>query len=88
MMPMPLAGGPGGGAGGHGALYRRANITWQVEKGVPPVIKVDQDEFVPDQPTPKQEEEFRDWFSDLAYPWRAEFKSGEGAHVTVRSVPR
>lgn len=86
MMPVPLTGGPGAGTSGQGALYRRPNIAWHVGKGVPPVIKVEQDEFVPDQPSLKQEEEFRDWFSDLAYPWRAEFKSSEGAHVTVRTV--
>lgn len=85
MVPMPVAG-PGGAVGGHGALYRRPNVAWQVDKGVPPVIKVEHDEFVPDQPSLKQEEEFRDWFSDLAYPWRAEFKSSEGAHVTLRTV--
>jgi len=84
MMPMPM---PGGGAGGHGALYRRPNVTWEVDKGVPPVIKVERDELILDQPTPKQEEEFRDWFTDLAYPWRASFKSSEGAQVTVRTVP-
>jgi hypothetical protein len=82
-----MAGGPGGGGGGHGALYRRPNVAWQAGKGVPPVIKVDQDEFVPEQPSPKQEDEFRDWFSELAYPWRAEFKSSDGAQVTVRTVP-
>lgn len=86
MMPMPMAGGQSGSAG-QGALYRRPNIAWQVGKGVPPVIKVDQDEFVLGQPTVKQEEEFRDWFTDLAYPWRAEFKSSEGAQVTIRTVP-
>jgi len=88
MVPMPMAGGPSGNVGEHGALYRRPSVAWQVDKGVPPVIKVEQDEFVPDQPSLKQEEEFRDWFSDLAYPWRAEFKSSEGAQVTVRTVPK
>ena len=87
VMPMPMTGAPGGAGMGHGAIYRRPNIAWQVEKGVPPVIKVDHDEFVPDQPSPKQEEEFRDWFTDLAYSWRAEFKSSEGAQVTIRTVP-
>jgi hypothetical protein len=86
MMPVPMAGPPGGGAS-HGAIYRRPNIAWHVDKGVPPVIKVDPDEFVLDQPSPKQEEEFRDWFTELAYPWRAEFKSSEGAQVTIRTVP-
>ncbi|HEX6684597.1 MAG TPA: hypothetical protein VF062_17465 [Candidatus Limnocylindrales bacterium] len=86
MMPIPMTGGPGAGAAGHGALYRRPNIVWQVDKGVPPVIEVAQDEFVPDQPTLKQEEEFRGWFDDLAYPWRAEFKNDDGTHVTVRTV--
>jgi hypothetical protein len=86
VMPMPMSGSPGP-SGSHGALYRRPNVAWQVDKGVPPVIKVDQDEFVPDQPSPKQEEEFRDWFTELAYPWRAEFKSSEGAQVTIRTVP-
>ena len=86
VMPMPMGGAPGGGPG-HSALYRRPNVAWQVDKGVPPVIKVDQDEFVLDRPSPKQEDEFRDWFTDLAYPWRAEFKSSEGAQVTIRTVP-
>jgi len=84
---MPMAGHPGGG-GGNIPIYRRPNVVWQVDKGVTPVIKVDQDEFVPDQPTRKQEEEFRDWFTDLAYPWRAEFKSSDGAQVTIRTVPQ
>lgn len=86
VMPMPMAGAPGGGVG-HSPIYRRPNIAWQVDKGVPPIIKVDQDEFVLDRPSPKQEEDFRDWFTDLAYPWRAEFKSSEGAQVTIRTVP-
>lgn len=88
MMPMPIAGGQGGGSGSHSALYRRPTIRWQNDKGVPPVIKVDEGEFVPNQPTPRQEEDFRDWFSNLAYPWRAEFKNSEGAHVTIRNVPQ
>jgi hypothetical protein len=86
MMPMPIAGAPAGG-GSHGHLYRRPSISWEAGKGVPPVIKIEQDDFVPDQPSPKQEEEFRDWFTDLAYPWRAEFKSSQGAQVKIRTVP-
>jgi hypothetical protein len=86
MMPVPMAGGATGAGGGHGPLYRRPSVAWHVDEGVPPVIKVDHDEFVPGQPTPKQEEEFKDWFTDLAYPWRAEFKNSEGAQVTIRTV--
>jgi len=86
MMPVPMAGGPGGGSG-RGALYRRPNVTWRAAKGVPPIIRIEQDDVVPDQPSLKQEEEFRDWFTDLAYPWRAEFKNIEGAKITVRTVP-
>ncbi|HZM75755.1 MAG TPA: hypothetical protein VFC19_08520 [Candidatus Limnocylindrales bacterium] len=85
MMPVPMSGsGPSGGS--HGALYRRPNVAWQAGKGVPPIIRVEEGDFVPDQPSPKQEEEFRDWFTELAYPWRAEFKTGGGAQVTIRTV--
>jgi hypothetical protein len=87
MVPMPMPGAPGG-TSGHGAIYRRANVLWQAGKGVPPVIRLEEDEFVPDRPSPKQEEEFRDWFTELAYPWRAEFKSSEGAQVTIRTVDK
>jgi len=61
-------------------------VAWQAGKGVPPIIRVEEGDFVPDQPSPKQEEEFRDWFTELAYPWRAEFKTGGGAQVTIRTV--
>ena len=84
---MPMTGGPTG-ASGHGAIYRRPNVLWQADKGVPPVIQNQEDGYVPDQSTLKQEEEFRDWFTDLAYPWRAEFKSSEGAQVTIRTVEK
>jgi hypothetical protein len=87
MMPMPMSGGQGGG-GSHAALYRRPSVKWQGATGVPPVIKVDQDEFVLNQPSPTQDAEFREWFTDMAYPWRAEFKNSEGAHVTIRTVPQ
>jgi len=87
MMPVPMSGTAGGG-GGHGAIYRRPNVTWQTDKGVPPVIRIEDDEFVPDQPSRKQEEQFQDWFTDMAYPWRAEFKNSEGARVTIREVPQ
>jgi hypothetical protein len=86
MMPVPMTSIAGAAGGSHGALYRRPNVTWHTDKGVPPVIRIEEDEFVPDQPTLKQEEEFRDWFTELAYPWRAEFKSSEGAQVTIRTV--
>jgi hypothetical protein len=86
MMPVPVAGGQGPGSA-HAPIYRRPNVTWEVGKGVPPVIRVEHDDLVPDRPSLKQEEEFRDWFSDLAYPWRANFKDSEGAQITVRTVP-
>ncbi|HEX6681794.1 MAG TPA: hypothetical protein VF062_03325 [Candidatus Limnocylindrales bacterium] len=86
MMPMPIAGAPGAGAAGQGRLYRRPNVQWQADEGVPAVISIEQDDYVPDQPSPQQEEQFRDWFSELAHPWESEFKSHEGAKVTFRSV--
>lgn len=49
--------------------------------------RVDGDEFVANQPTLKQEEDFRDWFTDMAYPWRTDFKNSEGAKVSIRMVP-
>jgi hypothetical protein len=85
MMPMPMPGGQNG--PGHAALYRRPNVLWQTGKGVPPIIRLEQEDYVPDRPSAKQEQEFRDWFTDLAYPWRAEFKNSEGAQITVRTVP-
>lgn len=86
MMPMPMTVAPGAGAAGQGRLYQRPNMKWQVDTGVPAVISIEQDDYVPDQPTPKQEEQFRDWFSDLAYPWESQFKSHEGAKVSFRTV--
>jgi len=86
MMPMPMGPmGPAGGPGHGSHIYRRRSETWEVAKGVPPLIEpVDDDTFVPDRPSPKQEEAFHDWFTDLAYPWRKE--TNDGAKVIFRKV--
>lgn len=87
MMPMAMGTGTPQGGGSAGGLYRRnPDTTWQVEKGVPPLIEaVGDDVFVPDQPSQKQEDAFKEWFAELAYPWRSN-NSGSEPHVILRKV--
>jgi uncharacterized protein YukE len=72
MMPVPMSGATAP-RQNSGVLYRRsANYVWHVEKGVPPIIEpIDDDTVIPNQPSPQQEEAFKEWFAELAYPWRA-----------------
>lgn len=87
LMPMSI-GSPSLNNNMQGSLYRRSPDTaWHVEKGVPPIIEgIADDEFVLDQPSEKQEEAFKEWFAELAHPWRSEDKNGSEPHVVLRKV--
>ncbi|GIF98431.1 hypothetical protein [Catellatospora citrea] len=86
MMPMPM-GGPFGQQGGRGGdtAYRRGSVTrWEVTEGVAPVIRPE---------TPSQtgtsaeetEEQFRQWFTQTAMPWRNGVTTNDPAPiVTIR----
>jgi hypothetical protein len=71
-MAVPVGLPPSGRPQGDAILYRRrANYVWTVEEGVPPVIEGIPDEAViPSRPSARQEEAFKEWFAELAYPWR------------------
>jgi hypothetical protein len=87
MMPMPMNAPNAGGQGGSAIYRRRGDVVWPVAKGVPPMIQpVDDDAFVPDRPSEKQEEAFEDWFSDLAYPWRKDEDPANRPKITFRMV--
>jgi hypothetical protein len=70
-------------------LYRRGTQAWSVGTGVPPIIEPPHDDaFIPNQPSSKQEAAFMDWFSELAYPWRAENSGSQQApQVLFRKAP-
>jgi hypothetical protein len=87
VVPLPLTATPNV-QGASGQLYRRRNtVVWHVDKGVPPVIEpVDDRTMIPNQPTVQQEEAFKEWFAELAYPWRANARSTE-PQVILRRVP-
>lgn len=88
MMPMPFGAPPPNNSGSGGALYRRPNTVWPASQGVPPVIEgIPDDTVIPDQPSEKQEDAFKEWFAELAYPWRSENKGGSEPHIVLRKVP-
>lgn len=77
---------PGGGQGSTGQRHS-PNTVWEMEKGVQPVIEgVCDDQFIPDQPSEKQEEDFKEWFAELAYPWRTEKPSGTEPQIFLRKA--
>ncbi len=87
LMPMPMAG-PGGqlDRGGAGSAGRRNGDTrWEVAGGVPPIIQP-ANPTVPAGSSPEQvEEDFRQWFTQTAMPWRTEPESSAQAPVvTIR----
>lgn len=86
MVPMPMSS-PAVGGQTSNVLYRRkANYVWHIDRGVPPVIKpVDDETIIPNRPSPQQEEAFKEWFAELAYPWRRPPADGEPL-VVLRKV--
>ncbi|HCU52333.1 MAG TPA: hypothetical protein DGG94_21485 [Micromonosporaceae bacterium] len=85
-LPMAL-GSPQSAGGGQGSAGQRrsANTLWEMEKGVQPVIEgVCDDQFIPDLPSQKQEEDFKEWFAELAYPWRTEKGAGSEPQIILR----
>ena len=70
----------------HDRLYsRNSDTVWHVAKGVPSIIgPIDAKTCITDQPTEEQEENFADWFTHLAFPWRSETPETTGPQVTFR----
>jgi hypothetical protein len=87
MMPMPMSGplGQPNGRGGDSPYRRQADTRWDVTHGVTPVILPDGGPQ-PESPTSEQiEEDFRQWFTQSAMPWRNEDRPDEPAPVvTIR----
>lgn len=86
-MPMPM-GGLGGqpDRGGAGSTGRRSGDTrWEVASGVPQIIQPNK-LTLPTESSPEQvEEDFRQWFTQTAMPWRTEPESNSPAPiVTIR----
>ncbi len=68
-------------------LYRRSNIIWKVEEGVPPVIEAAiQDGFDPSQVGRQPEDAFKEWFAELAYPWRSGSNTDPGPQIILRKI--
>ncbi|MEV4411618.1 hypothetical protein [Catellatospora sp. NPDC049609] len=88
MMPMPMPmGGPmaGRGADGSGNYRQSARTRWEVSQGGPAVIEPGpgtSPESAAIEPDP---DEFREWFTETAMPWRLAGNSTEQAPiVTIR----
>jgi uncharacterized protein YukE len=85
MIPLPVNTPQTTGGRDSGHLYRRrANYVWQVGKGVSPIIEpIPSETVIPNLPSAQQEEAFKEWFAELAYPWRNGGRGNE-PHVILR----
>jgi hypothetical protein len=86
MMPMPMGGpfGQQGGRSGETAHRRGTSTRWEVVQGVAPVIQPDGASR--STPSVKEtEEQFRQWFTQTAMPWRHDDTAdGPAPVVTIR----
>ncbi len=84
-MPTPMGGASPGRAGGAGEQYRQAARTrWEVSQGGPAVIEPGPQlhpRLVEGEPDPDQ---FREWFTEAAMPWRLADASEPAPMVTIR----
>lgn len=89
MMPMPMPiGGPAGqpnGQGGNAAYRRRPDTSWAVAQGVVPLIAPEVVGRSAETSPEQVEEDFRQWFTQTAMPWRNEDNPhGPAPIVTIR----
>ncbi|WP_162907797.1 hypothetical protein [Allorhizocola rhizosphaerae] len=70
------------------SLYRRAaNTVWPTNVGGPAVIDNSQNEdSCPGRTNADQEEAFKQWFAELAYPWRFQSRGADEPHIILRKI--
>ncbi len=85
MMPLPV-GGPGQQGSRGGETYRRsADTRWDIAQGVVPIIQPAPSHHIVEPSQEETEEQFRQWFTQTAMPWRSDDTSTEPAPiVTIR----
>jgi hypothetical protein len=90
LMPMAMGSVPPASGQSQGGRDQKgkADTTWEVERGVPPVIEgIATDAYIPGLPSAQQEDAFKDWFAELAYPWQSQSTRDSGQpHIVIRKT--
>ncbi|WP_144119726.1 hypothetical protein [Catellatospora sichuanensis] len=82
-MPTPLGGAPSG-RGGDGPYYRRgADTRWEVRQGIRSVIEPEARPGLPKPEPMHNVEDFREWYTEVAMPWRLGESPQEPAPTVV-----